>query len=140
MKLLAAIVALAFFVPSADAAIIATTKVKKLPVIESVRVEENLKGFRFDIKSMPPVSKYDAWISLTNKRGKKIDEWYVGSVSARRGKKAPRDATFTTDIGDLLRYEDAGKYVLTAYLCPPNMKRTNATGCANASMTLEYAD
>jgi hypothetical protein len=140
MKLLSAIVAFALFAPSADAAIIATTKVKKLPVIESVRVEQTLKGFRFDIKSMPPVSKYDAWISLTNKRGKKIDEWYVGSVSARRGKKAPRDATFTTDIGDLLRYEDAGTYALTAYLCPPNMKRPNATGCANASMTLEYAD
>jgi hypothetical protein len=140
MKTLLLAIILSLACSPAEAAVIATTKQKKLPVIENVRVEEHLKGFRFDIASMPPVSKYDAWISLTGKRGKKIDEWYVGSVSARRGKKAPREAVFTTDIGDLLRYEDEGTYVLTAHLCTPNMKRPNAVGCANASMTLEYAD
>ncbi len=89
---------------------------------------------------MPPVSKYDVWISLTNKRGKKIDEWYVGTVSARRGKKAPRDASFTTDIGDLLRYEDEGTYALTAYLCAPNMKKPNTAACAHATSPVVYAE
>jgi hypothetical protein len=140
MKLLAAIVALALFVPSADAAVIAATKVKKLPVIENVRVGIGLKGFGFDIASMPPVSKYDVWISIENARGKKVDEWYVGSVSARRGKKAPRTASFKTDVGDLIKYERDGTYSLTAYLCPPNLKKPNAKACAHGVTSVESAE
>jgi hypothetical protein len=140
MRLPTLLLALALFVPTADAAVIATTKAKDLPVIANLRAGEDLVGFSFDIERMPPVSKYDVWVGLSNERGKVVGQWYAGSIAARRGKRAPDRASFGTDLGDLLRYRDAGTYVLTAYACAPNLKRPNGTGCARASVAVEHGE
>lgn len=139
MKLLALLVSFALFVPSADAAIIRSTKQKNLPVIANVRVDTDLEGVSFDVKKAPTLNSYDVWARLTNSRKRVTAEWFLGSMKFRtRGAGAVKEATFGVDLGDILAYSRGGAYELTIFACASNLKKPNAVGCANALTTIEY--
>lgn len=139
MKLLAAIVALALFVPSADAAIIRSTKQKKLPTIANVRVEDDLGGFSFDIVKAPALDAYDVWGRLKNGRKKVAGEWFVRSMRFRTRSAKLDDATFDGDLSDILRYSGEGAYEFTVFACPANVGKPTVTACATATETITFA-
>ncbi len=137
MKLLAVILALVLAAPSADAAVLATTKQKKLPVIENAYVGADLKSFGFDIVKAPTTSGYDVWARVVGGRNKKVGQWFVKSMKLRtRNGKLPK-AEFTTSLADMLAYSRPGTYVLTLFVCPSNVDRPTDIACANASTSFK---
>ncbi len=138
MKLLSILVALSLLVPSADAAVISTTKQKKLPTIANAHVEASLRGFQFDVVKSPTTYAYDVWMRLENERGKKMGEWFVKSMKLRHRSKTIKSAAFKTNVADLLYFERSGTYVLTIFVCPANLREPNRVGCATTHTTVEF--
>ena len=133
MRILAALVALAVFIPSADAAVIATTKQKKLPVIEMAYVKDDLSGFGFEIAKAPTRHAYDVWMRVTGARNREIGEWFVTSMKLRAKNGKIAEADFAWNLGDVLEYSRAGTYQLTFYVCPANVDHPGEVACAHAS-------
>ncbi len=137
MKLLALILALSLAVPTADAAVLATTKQKKLPVIENAYVGADLKTFGFEIAKAPTTNGYDVWAKVVGGRNKKIGQWFVKSMKLRtKSAKLPK-AEFTSSLADVLAYSRPGTYVLTLFVCPSNVDRPTDIACANASTSFK---
>lgn len=138
MKLLSALVAFAILVPSADAAVIATTKQKKLPTLVEARVSGDLREFGFDVTKSPTTNAYDIWGRLANGRGEVVAEWFVKSMKLRHRSKTRKHAAFRADLGQILAFEKPGTYVLTLFACPANLRDPSTTGCASTSTTFEF--
>ena len=137
--LLSALLALALLAPpSAEAAVIATTKQKKLPTIENAYVDQDLKGFRFDVKKAPTTKAYDVWARVENARGGIVAEWFVKSMKLRHRSKLTKLAAFESDLKGMLAFEDAGTYVLTLFACPANLREPGRVACASASTPFEF--
>lgn len=136
MRFLAVLVSLAILAPSADAAVIATTKQKKLPVIEKAFVSDDWQRFGFAIVSAPTTQAYDVWARIAGPRNRKVGEWFVRSMKLRSRTSKPTSAEFSGNLADLLEYSKAGTYVLTLFACPANADKPNEKSCANASVSL----
>lgn len=132
------LIAFALLTPSSDAAIIATTKQKKLPTIANARVEANLRGFQFDIVQSPTMNAYDVWMRLENERGKKVGEWFVKSMKLRHRSKMIKKAAFNMNVADMLTFERFGTYALTIFVCPANLRTPNRVACATADTTVDF--
>ena len=138
MKLLSALVAFAVLVPSADAAVIATTKQKKLPTIAEARVSANLREFGFDVKKAPTTNAYDIWGRLANGRGEVVAEWFAKSMKLRHRSKTTKHVAIRSDLGQILAFDKAGTYVFTVFACDANLREPSTTGCASTSTTFEF--
>lgn len=125
-------------IPSADAAVISTTKQKKLPTIANARVEAGLKGFQFDVSKSPTTNAYDVWMRLENERGEKVGDWFVKSMKLRHRSKTIKKAAFKTNVADVLYFERSGTYVMTIFACPANLREPNRVGCATAHTTVDF--
>lgn len=137
MKHLALVIALVLGIPSADAAVIATTKQKKLPVIENVRVAADGKTFGFDVKKAPNTDAYDIWARITGGRNRPEAEWFVRSMKLRTRAGIVADATFAGNPLDMLAYAKKGTYQLTMFACPANANDDpTEKSCAHASVGL----
>lgn len=138
MRLLALAIALLIAVPSADAAVIATTKQKKLPVISNAHMNGDLRGFRFDVTKAPTTFAYDVWARIEDKRADTVAEWFVKSMKLRHRAKKVKTAAFEADVRSILAFEDPGTFVLTLFVCPANLREPNRTACASSSTTFQY--
>ncbi len=138
-SLLIALVLLAPSVPTADAAVIASTKQKKLPTIADAYVEDDLQGFGFGIVRAPTTNAYDVWARLTNDRGRTVAKWFVGSMKFRRRSETIDGARFSGDLRDILEFTQNGTYELTLFACPANLKRPTETACASTKTSFDYA-
>jgi|GEM_PF-5102722 len=138
MKLLSALLAFAIFIPSADAAIIRSTKQKKLPTIANVQVEDDLGGFAFDIVKAPTIDAYDVWGRLTNGRKNIAGEWFVQSMRFRTRSAKLDEASFDGSLADILRYSGDGSYEFTVFACPANVRKPTTTACATAVKTITF--
>ncbi len=136
MKTLALLVALLASVPTADAAVIATTKQKALPVIENVRVSADGKSYGFDITKAPNTDAYDIWARITGARNKPEAEWFVRSMKLRTRAGKIAGATFAGSPLDMLAFSKKGTYQLTMFACPANANDPSEKSCAHASVGL----
>lgn len=138
MKLLSALVAFAVLVPSADAAIVSTTKQKKLPTLVEARVSEDLREFGFDVKKAPTTNAYDIWGRLVNRRGEVVAEWFVKSMKLRHRSTTKKHAAFRSNLAQILAFEKPGTYVFTLFACPANLREPSTPACASTSTTFEF--
>lgn len=136
MKTLLIAFLLSLACPTAEAAVIATTKQKKLPVIENVRVAADGKSFGFDVVKAPYTDAYDIWARITGSRNKPEAEWFVRSMKLRTRGGAVADATFPGSPLDMLAYSKKGTYQLTLFACPANANDPTEKSCAHASVGL----
>ena len=110
---LAVLVAFVLLVPSADAAVIATTKQKTLPVIGDAYVAPDGKAFGFAVKKATTTQAYDVWVRIVGGRGKVAGEWFVRSTKLRTRTAKPGKMEFAGDVAGYLTYEKAGSYTFT---------------------------
>lgn len=139
MHFIALVLSLALLAPSADAAVIASTKQKQLPVIGSLRVRSNMEGMSFAVKKAPSFDAYDVWARLADPRDRVAAEWLLASMKFRtRDGGAVKKTSFDADLREILAYARGGTYELTVFVCPPNIRKPNAAACANASTAIDH--
>ncbi len=145
MKFLSFLLAVVLFIPSANAAVISTTKQKKLPVISNVLVNEGLKGFSFDVVKAPTLDGYDVWGRLvsestsdriTGRKARATAEWLIKSMKLRTKKGLLKKADFKNNIGDFLKFAPDGPYEFTVFVCPSNLNKPTELACATAKKTI----
>lgn len=136
MKTLALLLSLFVSIHTADAAVIATTKQKALPVIENVRVAPDGKSFEFDVKKAPNTDAYDIWARITGARNKPEAEWFVRSMKLRTRAGIVANPRFAGSPLEMLAYSKRGTYQLTMFACPANANDPSEKSCAHASVGL----
>ncbi len=134
MKIISLLIALVLFVPAADAAVMASTKQKKLPVIANAHVGDDWKTFGFDVTKAPTTDAYDVWGRITGVRNKAVGEWFVRSMKLRSRNGKTSHAEFTGNLADTLAYSRPGTYQLTLFVCPANANKPTEKSCAHASV------
>lgn len=138
MKILSLLIAFVLLVPSADAAVMSTTKQKTLPVIANVYVSDDMQSFGFDVVKAPTTNAYDVWGRLTNARGVIVGEWFIRSMKFRKRTEKVAKASFKGNLRDALAFEKDGTYEFTMFGCPANLKKPKEKACASATKTIEY--
>lgn len=140
MKILIAILALALAVPTADAAIISTTKQKKLPVIADAYINDDLTTIGFFITSAPTLDAYDIWARIEDEDGDEVAEFFVHSQQLRHKESKLGSAAYGINVRDIVKYEGEGTYEMTIFACPANLRQPLEKTCGFAKKTFEYAE